>query len=104
MSALIDDITALPDFDAIAEDPDPIVHVRLFTPGAAATWLVCAVERRAGRLIGFGWAEVVPGAGECGTFDLDEIATLRGRFGLGVERDRYYQPRPLSDAIRKEIR
>ena len=40
---------------------------------------------------------VVNGYGECeyGYFSLKELQSVRNRFGLGVERDMYFDPTPL---------
>lgn len=36
---------------------------------------------------------------ECGTVSLRELASIQGAFGLGVERDRYFQTKKLSEVI-----
>ena len=42
---------------------------------------------------------VVNGYGECeyGYFSLKELQSVRNRWGLGVERDMYFEPTPLKD-------
>jgi hypothetical protein len=36
---------------------------------------------------------------EWGYTSLDELATYKGQFGLGIERDRYWQEKPASEVI-----
>lgn len=48
----------------------------------------------------FGWAIMLPGCGEHGTFSLNELKSVRLPFGLGIERDRHFgTTTPLSKAI-----
>jgi len=38
---------------------------------------------------------------EWGYFSLDELASYRGRFGLGIERDLHFGERRASEVIKK---
>lgn len=75
-------------------DPPPVV--KLFTPDSGATWLLAEIdpddEDRA-----FGLCDLGLGCPELGYVRLSEIAAVRGRYGLLVERDkRFVADRPLS--------
>ena len=77
-----------------ARDPRPVV--KLFTPDANATWLLTELDPgepdRA-----FGLCDLGLGYPELGYVLMSELEALRGRFGLPVERDRYFvADRPLS--------
>lgn len=76
---------------------DPIARVKFFNPTGAGTWFGTEFD---GEDLFFGWAVLVPGCGELGYFSLAELAEFKGRFGLGIERDLYFTPCPLSEAIK----
>ena len=71
--------------------------MKLFTPDAGATWLLTELDPsdpdRA-----FGLCDLGLGFPELGYVSLVELAAVRGRFGLPVERDLHFTAdRPLSD-------
>ena len=75
---------------------EAIVHAKFFTPDASWTWYATEydpVERTA-----FGWAinAAMPDCAELGYFSLGELESGRGPLGLPIERDKWFQPGPLS--------
>jgi len=82
-----------------AADPDfdPVPVVKLFTPDAGATWLLAWTDPEDPD-IAFGLCDLGLGFAELGTVTLSEIASVRGRLGLPVERDRHWDAggQPLS--------
>lgn len=81
---------------AAGEHIDPHPAVKLFTPDAGATWLLTELDPdepdRA-----FGLCDLGLGCPELGYVSITEIASVRGRLGLPVERDLYFTAdRPLS--------
>lgn len=75
-------------------DPKPVV--KLFTPDAGATWLLTELDPDDPD-IAFGLCDLGMGYPELGSVRLSEIASVRGRLGLPVERDLYFiANRPLS--------
>lgn len=77
-------------------DFDPWPVVKLFTPDAGCTWLLTAIEPDEPD-IAWGLCDLGLGCAEFGTVSLGEIAALRGRLGLPVERDLHFQARgPIS--------
>ncbi len=70
---------------------DPLVQVKFFYGGS--TW--GATEFDPKEDLFFGWATHGNGGAELGYFSLAELESFRGRFG-GIERDRYFEPIPLS--------
>ena len=68
-------------------DPRPIV--KLFTPDAGATWLLTELDPgepdRA-----FGLCDLGLGCPELGYVSITELASVRGRLGLPIERDLYF--------------
>lgn len=70
--------------------------VKLFNPDGAATWLLTEMDED-GRL--YGLCDPGLGTPELGYVALAEIEAFRGaRFGLGIERDRYFTAdKPLSE-------
>ena len=84
-----------PNFDAA-----PVV--KLFTPDAQATWLLSEIDPdeqdRA-----FGLCDLGMGTPELGYVSLSELASIRGKMGLPVERDRSFDDQtkfPMSDYMR----
>ena len=78
------------------EEIDPRPVVKLFTPDASATWLLSELDPsdpdRA-----FGLCDLGLGFPELGYVSLAELAAVRGRLGLPVERDIHFAAdRPLS--------
>ncbi|MXO91498.1 DUF2958 domain-containing protein [Pontixanthobacter aquaemixtae] len=71
------------------DDIDPPPVVKLFTPDAAATWLLTEVdpddEDRA-----FGLCDLGLGSPELGWVRLSELEALRGTLGLPVEVDQQF--------------
>lgn len=77
-----------------AVDPPPVI--KLFTPDAQATWLLTEVDPDDEDLA-FGLCDLGLGCPELGYVRLSEIATVRGRYGLPVERDESFAAdKPLS--------
>jgi len=75
-------------------DHPPVV--KLFTPDAACTWLLSELDPEEND-IAFGLCDLGFGCPEIGSVRLSEIASVRGRLGLPVERDRHFTgDRPLS--------
>ena len=73
------------------EDAKPVI--KLFDPTGAATWLFTELDEGGDTL--FGLCDL--GFPELGYCSLEEISALRGRFGLGIERDLHFQAKhPLS--------
>jgi hypothetical protein len=83
--------TKLPPLYAVEKQPDPIVQAKFFTPDGHWTWYAIEFD---GDDTFFGY--VVGDFPELGYFSLSELETTRGRLGLRVERDRHFEPVPLS--------
>jgi hypothetical protein len=79
----------------------PIVHAKLFTPDAGWTWFITeGSEEENGDWLLFGY--VIGLEEEWGYSLLSEIASVRGPFGLAVERDLWFQPGPIDEVLRRE--
>ncbi|MER8658488.1 DUF2958 domain-containing protein [Mesorhizobium sp. M0847] len=75
---------------------DFVPVVKLFTPDAGATWLLTEIDPEDPD-IAFGLCDLGLGCPEVGSVSLSELASVRGRLGLPVERDRDFKPtKPLS--------
>jgi hypothetical protein len=82
------------------EDLDFWPVVKLFTPDASCTWLLTEIEPDSEGDIAWGLCDLGMGFPEFGTVRLSELAALRGRLGLPVERDLHWEPRgPISAYI-----
>ena len=77
-----------------SEDHKPAV--KFFNPAGAATWLFTELNPEDGDTL-FGLCDLGFGTPELGYASLRELADFRGRFGLGIERDRHFKAAyPLS--------
>jgi hypothetical protein len=75
--------------------------VKLFTPDANATWLLTEIVPGDGHpteeVIAFGLCDLGLGSPELGYVSITELATVKGPFGLSIERDRHFEGRyPIS--------
>ncbi|TGT44415.1 DUF2958 domain-containing protein [Mesorhizobium sp. M8A.F.Ca.ET.165.01.1.1] len=78
---------------------DFVPVVKLFTPDAGATWLLTEIDPEDSD-IAFGLCDLGLGCPEVGSVSLSELASVRGRLGLPVERDRHFKPnKALSDYV-----
>jgi Protein of unknown function (DUF2958) len=84
---------ALPPLYSQENNPDPLCRVKFFTPTSNWTWYGIEydpVERRFFGLVdGF--------EKELGYFTLDELESVKGPLGLGIERDLWFKPTRLSE-------
>ncbi|MBV5266478.1 DUF2958 domain-containing protein [Pinisolibacter aquiterrae] len=74
--------------DTGAFDPRPVA--KLFTPDAGATWLLSELDPDDPDLA-FGLCDLGLGCPELGHVRLSELAAVRGRLGLPVERDLHFR-------------
>jgi len=69
------------------KDPSKVqIVVKFFNPTGAGTWYATEFDPDEGLF--FGYAKITDG--ELGYFSLEELKNFRGRFGLGIERDLYW--------------
>ena len=79
-----------------APDSDPVPPLKLFNPAGAGTWLVTGLDPDDPSL-GFGLADLGLGRPELGRFSIEELRSFEGPFGLGIERDIWFEGRwPIS--------
>ncbi|ONF47354.1 DUF2958 domain-containing protein [Methylobacterium radiotolerans] len=77
-------------------DIDPYPVVKLFTPDAGATWLLTELDPTEPD-IAFGLCDLGRGCPKLGYVRLSELQTVRGKLGLPVERDLWFEAKgPLS--------
>lgn len=68
---------------------DFVPVVKLFNPCGAATWLLTEIDPD-DETVAWGLCDLGMGCPEFGTVSLTELASYRGRLGLGIERDLYF--------------
>jgi hypothetical protein len=79
---------------------DPLIIAKFFNPAGAGTWY--ATEYNPQERIFFGYASIFGDWNdEWGYFSLDELQSFKGTFGLGIERDRYFEEKPASQVIKQ---
>ena len=77
--------------------------VKLFTPDAACTWLLSEIDPENQDLC-LGLCDLGMGCPEMGSVSLAEIAALRGKLGLPVERDLSFKAAKSLTAYADEAR
>ena len=79
------------------DQPSPFPVVKLFYPCGASTWLLTEIDSEDNDRM-FGLCDHGHGFPELGWVSLSEIQSFRGRFGIGIERDRWFRAnKPLHD-------
>jgi hypothetical protein len=89
--------TAIPKLYSQEQADDPTVYIKFFDPSGSWTWFATEGERQSdGDFLFFGRVDGFER--EFGYFSLRELQSVRGRFGLGIERDLWFKPVALSEA------
>lgn len=79
---------------------DPIVIAKFFNPTGIGNWF--AIEYLPEEKIFYGYVSLFGDENdELGYFSLSELQEFKGKFGLGIERDMYFDETPLSEIIKK---
>jgi hypothetical protein len=91
---------SLPALYSQEKNPDPIVHVKYFTPDSNWTWYATEGEEDEGDFRFFGL--VFGFEREWGYFVLSELQSARSPRGFAIERDLYFTPGPLSEVLKRE--
>ena len=77
---------------------NPVVIAKYFNPCGAATWYLTEYDPESRVFFGY-----VTGLGhdEWGYVSRDELESIRLRWGLKIERDLHWTPKPFSVAVGK---
>ena len=82
------------------EIEDPIAICKFFNPVGHGYWF--ATEYYPKERVFYGYVSLFGDWNdEWGTFALDELESIRGLGGLGIERDRFFKETPMSEIIKK---
>ena len=96
MQLVTDDIKArlLANWENEGADHKPVV--KFFDPCGAATWLITEMSAEDNDIL-FGLCDLGMGFPELGYVRLSELEGVKGRLGLGIERDLHFEGRfPIS--------
>jgi len=77
---------------------EALARVKLFTPDSSWTWYITEFD---GEDLLFGLVDGLEA--ELGYFRLSELQAVRGALGLPIERDRFFEPRPVGEIL-EEVR
>lgn len=81
------------------DNRDPLVIAKFFNPTGAGTWY--ATEYDPKNKMFFGYVSIFQDYNdEWGYFSLTELESLKGPYGLGIERDLYFTPKKASQIIK----
>lgn len=86
--------------DTSTKDPKDVkVIAKFFNPTGIGTWY--ATEYDPDERMFFGFVSLFNDHNdELGSFSLDELESFRGRFGLGIERDKYFGDHTLDEILK----
>ncbi|MGA9769042.1 MAG: DUF2958 domain-containing protein [Blastocatellia bacterium] len=73
---------------------DPTVYMKFFQPWGAWTWFITEGEDRDGDYLMFGY--VIGQDKEWGYVSMNELKSVNGPYGLKIERDIHFSPKPKS--------
>ena len=78
---------------------DVVVVAKFFDPTGRYTFYM--TEYDSDDRMGYGWvvSPSDPTFDELGYVSIDELKKVRGALRLGIERDRYFSPKPLREAL-----
>jgi hypothetical protein len=84
------------------EIKDPLVIAKFFNPTGAGTWYATEYDPESRTFFGYvtifgDWND------EWGYFSLEELESIRGAFGLGIERDLHFEEKPISEVVPKAV-
>lgn len=78
-----------------ANEKDPVVVAKFFNAAGPGKWY--ATEYDPKEKIFFGYVSIFGDHNdEWGSFSLEELESIQGGFGLGVERDKFWNPKKFS--------
>jgi len=78
---------------------DPIVVAKFFNPIGAGTWF--ATEYGEDEKVFFGYVSIFSDWNdEFGTFSLEELEEIKLPLGMKIERDLYFEEKPLSQCVK----
>ena len=81
-------------------EPDHHPVLKVFNPTGAATWLITESDPDDPDCL-FGLCDLGAGFPELGSVLASELASVRGRFGLPLERDLWFKAdKPLSEYVK----
>jgi len=81
-----------------AKGDEALVHVKLFDPTGSWTWFITEFDPTNNTAFGLVNGHEV----EAGYIDLNELANIRGRMGIGIEIDMHFKPQTLG-TMRAEL-
>ena len=77
---------------------DPIVVAHFFNPSGQGDWYIIEGNKEEDDYILYGLCHIFEY--EFGYVSLNDLKSVKGPFGLGIERDMYWTERPVSE-VRK---
>ena len=81
------------------EPKDVLIIAKFFSPWSNWTWYATEFDQESGQF--FGYVRGIEN--ELGYFSLQELESVSGPFGLGIERDLYFGDHTLAEVMEKRI-
>jgi len=90
---------SLPALYSQEDNPDPDVVLHYFNPLGQGDWFITEGEWRDEDFLMFGLCDL--GYPELGYVSLSEMENVKLKWGMGIERDLHWTPKPLSEVRAK---
>ena len=88
----------IPELCTTENEEDPKIVAHYFNPCGKGDWYVLEGEQQEnGDWLFFGWVDLM--CKELGYFTLNELEKVELPFGLGIERDLYWNEKKVSEVI-----
>jgi hypothetical protein len=78
----------------MGSDMNQMVVAKFFNPCGQGTWYLMNQDPND---TNYCWGIVKLFEVEVGSFGLDELKAFKGPFGIGIERDKFFTPRPAKE-------
>lgn len=80
-----------------------LVGVKYFDPTGRMTYYATEFDPKTCTLYGYMRSPLGPDYDELGYVNLNELAAIQGRFGLGIERDLYFGKHTLKEVMENAL-
>jgi len=99
-------LKALPPLYSTEKVPtaEKLAYLKIFDPTGRYTAFITEGSPEGDDFIFFGYcvSPLGPDCDEWGTFSLNELQSVRGKLGLGLERDKWFKPTKMGEILAKE--
>ncbi len=94
--AILNKMPKLYETEGVKTEEKEII-VKFFTPWGCSTWWIVEGEKQGDDYMMFGLCELYQGTREWGYVSLNELKSIKGQFGLKIERDMHFHKKYVKE-------